>query len=63
METCIIVPSHINHISRSKLLICCLQSLINQTKKIQIYLSISFETELDKKIFNKLIETNNLLNN
>ena len=63
METCIIVPSHINHISSSKLLICCLQSLINQTKKIQIYLSISFETELDKKIFNKLIETNNLLNN
>lgn len=63
METCIIVPSHINNINRTKLLICCLQSLINQTHKIQIYLSISFETELDRKLFKKLIEKNNILNN
>jgi hypothetical protein len=40
-----------------------LQSLINQTTKIPIYLSISFETDLDKTLFNKLIEKNNLLNN
>jgi hypothetical protein len=63
METCIVVPSHINNIKRTKLLICCLQSLINQTHKIQIYLSISFETELDRTLFTKLIEKNNLLNN
>jgi hypothetical protein len=63
METCIIVPSHINNINRTKSLICCLQSLVNQTKKIQIYLSISFETDLDKTLFNRLIEKNNLLNN
>ena len=63
METCIIVPSHINNINRTKLLICCLQSLTNQTNKIPIYLSISFETDLDKTLFNKLIEKNNLLNN
>jgi hypothetical protein len=36
---------------------------VNQTRKIQIYLSISFETNLDKTLFNKLIEKNNLLNN
>jgi hypothetical protein len=63
METCIIVPSHINNINRIKLLICCLKSLINQTNKIPIYLSISFETDLDKTLFNKLIEKNKLLNN
>jgi len=62
METCIVVPSHINNINRTKLLICCLQSLINQTHKIQIYLSISFETELDRTLFKKLIEKNNLNN-
>jgi hypothetical protein len=62
MKTCIIVPSHINNINRTKLLICCLQSLINQTNKIPIYLSISFSTDLDKTLFNKLIEPN-LLNN
>lgn len=63
IQTCIIIPSHINNITRIKLLLCCLQSLINQTNKIPIYLSISFETELDKLLFNKLIEKNNLLNN
>jgi len=63
METCVIVPSHINNINRTKSLMCCLQSLVNQTRKIQIYLSISFETNLDKTLFNKLIEKNNLLNN
>jgi hypothetical protein len=62
-ETCIIVPSHINNINRTKLLICCLKSLINQSKKIQIYLSISFETDLDETLFKKLVEKNNLLNN
>jgi hypothetical protein len=63
METCVIVPSHINNINRTKSLMWCLQSLVNQTRKIQIYLSISFETDLDKTLFNKLIEKNNLLNN
>lgn len=62
METCIIVPSHINNINRTIMLIHCLQSLINQTVKIPIYLSISFGTELDKTLFNKLIAKNNLLN-
>ena len=63
METCIIVPSHIDNINRTKSLMCCLQSLINQSIKIPIYLSISFATDLDKSIFNKLIEKNNLINN
>jgi hypothetical protein len=63
MEMCVIVPSHINNINRTKLLICCLQSLMNQTIIIPIYLSISFETDLDKTLFNKLFEGKNLLNN
>ena len=63
MKMCVIVPSHINHISRTKSLICCLQSLMNQTNIIPVYLSISFETDLDKTLFNKLFEGKNLLNN
>ncbi len=63
METCIIVPSHINNVHRTKMLITCLESLINQTLKKDIYLSISFETDLDKLLFDKLIEKNNLLEN
>ena len=48
MEICIIVPSHIASASRTKTLIICLESLINQSKPIPIYLSISFESDLDK---------------
>ena len=60
----IVVQSHINNINRTKYLLDnCLQSLINQSIKTPICLSISFETDLDKKLFNKLIEKNNLLNN
>ena len=62
-KACIIVPSHINNINRTKLLVDCLQSLVNQTVEIPIYLSISFETELDKTLFNKMFEKNNLLYN
>ena len=62
MEMCIIIPSHIDNISRTKLLMSCLQSLINQTHQIQIYLSISFETELDRELFKKILEKNNFNN-
>ena len=63
MNICIIVPSHIHCANRTKLLIRCLNSLINQTTKITIYLSISFETELDKTLFKKKIYTTDLINN
>ena len=63
MDICIIVPSHIASASRTKTLIICLESLINQSKPIPIYLSISFESDLDKIIFKKTIEKNNLINN
>lgn len=62
MEMCIIIPSHIDNVSRTKLLMSCLQSLINQTHQIQIYLSISFETELDRELFKKILEKNNFNN-
>jgi|688.fasta_scaffold481073_1 hypothetical protein len=61
MSTCIIIPSHIKNVERIKMLITCLQSLTSQTIKIPIYLSISFETELEKNLFNKFIEKNNLI--
>lgn len=61
MLTCIVVPSHISNVTRTKMLIRCLNSLIYQTVKNKIYLSISFETELDKVLFNKLIRQNDLL--
>ncbi len=63
MEICIIIPSHINNVNRTKLLINCLESLINQTLKKDIYLSISFETSLDKILFDKLLSNTNYLNN
>jgi hypothetical protein len=63
INICIIVPSHIASASRTKTLILCLESLINQSKPIPIYLSISFESDLDKIIFKKTIEKNNLINN
>lgn len=60
IKTCIIVPSHIWNARRTKLLIRCLQSLIYQTLKNDIYLSVSFETDLDKLLFTKLIKDNDL---
>jgi len=63
MSTCIIIPSHIINAVRTEKLIKCLLSLVNQTTPIPIYLSISFETDLDKIIFNKLIEKNSLISN
>jgi hypothetical protein len=63
MEACIIVPSHITNITRTKMLMRCLHSLTEQTTKIPIYLSISFETELDRTLFDKLLEKNDLINN
>jgi hypothetical protein len=63
MAACIIIPSHIYNIGRSKLLMRCLNSLIKQTIQIPIYLSISFETDLDKILFNKKIQNTDFINN
>jgi hypothetical protein len=60
MEACIIIPSHIQNISRTKLLMISLQSLINQSVKIPIYMSISFETTLSKSLFEKCMVKYNL---
>ena len=43
------------------MLLKCLDSLINQTVKIPIYLSISFGTNIDKEIFKRLIEKADLI--
>ena len=44
-EACIIIASHISNPKRINHLSECLQSLLNQTYPIAIYLSISFENE------------------
>ena len=62
MKFCVIIPSHIHHITRSKSLITCLTSLINQTVTIPIFLSISFETQLDEKLFVRLFGKSDLTN-
>ena len=63
LSPCVIVPSHISNINKTKMLIQCLQSLLDQTVKIKIYLSISFGSELDKTLFDRFIERIDLLNN
>jgi hypothetical protein len=63
MKTCIIVASHIENAIRTRMLLKCLYSLINQTVKIPIYLSISFGTYIDKEIFKRLIEKADLIKN
>lgn len=63
MKTCIIIASHIENAIRTRMLLKCLDSLINQTVKIPIYLSISFGTNIDKEIFKRLIEKADLIKN
>lgn len=63
MKTCIIIASHIENAIRTGMLLKCLESLINQTVKIPIYLSISFGTYIDKEIFKRLIEKTDLIKN
>jgi len=41
----------------------CLQSLINQTHTIPIHLSISFETELDNRLFDEMVREHKLTDN
>lgn len=60
---CIIVASHISISVRIKYLCECLNSLLDQTIIIPIYLSISFENELVFKIFQKTMVLNKLLDN
>lgn len=60
---CIIVASHISISIRVKYLCECLNSLINQTIVIPIFLSISFENALVYQIFQKTMTLNNLLEN
>ena len=62
-RTCIIVASHISKAYRLKYLCECLQSLVEQTVIIPIYLSISFENDLVKNVYHKIMDKNGLLNN
>ena len=57
MNACIFVPSHIHYDNQINLLSRCLTSLLNQTKKINIHVSLSYnkryKTKIDKKILQK----------
>jgi len=54
----IAIASHISNPNRIKYLVECLQSLIQQTIKIYIYLSISFETDEIRDLFHNSIDQN-----
>ena len=51
MKVCIIVASHIEYAPRIKLLMECLESLLQQTARVPIFLSISFKLDLLRDIF------------
>ena len=50
---CVFIASHISNEKRIKYLKECLNSLINQTVQIHIYLSISFANDELLNFFNK----------
>jgi len=50
-SACILIASHISNPKRIGHLIECLTSLVNQTIKVDIYLSISFETDEYRNMF------------
>lgn len=51
MNCCVIIPSHIRYKGQLDLLKECLTSLLEQTYKIDIYISISFENDVFKLDF------------
>jgi len=46
MKICVLIASHINYLEKIELLDNCINSLINQTVKPDIFISISFENEI-----------------
>lgn len=62
-RACIIVASHISKSYRLKYLCESLQSLIEQTVIVPIFLSISFDNELVLNVYHKIMEKNGLSNN
>ena len=62
-RVCIIVSSHISKSYRLKYLCECLQSLLEQTVIVPIFLSISFENNLVQNVYHKFMEKNGLLDN
>ena len=59
---CILIASHISNSKRISYLIQCIESLLNQSVLIQIYLSISFENQLLRDEFNSTQINANLEN-
>lgn len=55
MNICVFVPSHIYYNGQIELLNKCLLSLVNQTKKVKIYVSISYDEKFKKEITDKLL--------
>lgn len=51
MKICVLIASHINNLKQINLLDNCINSLINQTVKPDIFISISFENEILRKNF------------
>lgn len=56
MNIGVLIASHINYKGQLKLLEECLNSLLNQTYKVDILLSISFSNDNYRKFFNSIIK-------
>ena len=59
---CIVIASHLSNTKRIVYMVECLESLINQTVPISIYLSISFQTEEIRNEFFNNSKISNLCN-
>jgi len=59
----IIIPCHIESIIRIDKFYKCLISLINQSEKCNIFISVSFISNQFKQLFNNVLENNNINEN
>ena len=60
MNLSIIIPCHIHNLKRIDKFCKCIMSLINQTLKVNILISVGFTSQQLKPIFTKIMETNDI---
>ena len=60
MKLSIIIPCHIHNLKRINKFCKCIMSLINQTQKVNILISVGFTSQQLKPIFINTMDTNNI---
>ena len=60
MKLSIIIPCHIHNLKRINKFYKCIMSLINQTQKVNILISVGFTSQQLKPIFIDTMDTNNI---